>query len=134
MENGFNIWAFNGKLVYRILRDQFFQFSWRPRHSSLLSIEKEQEIHKNLKKYSKRYDEEDEALVMEADQEVIDKRRALMSEWNEWHESKKRWLEEIEPVRRQIMGPLYDLGEYTVNLVEQEITLDVKEEPYTEGA
>ena len=130
MENGFNMWAFNGKLLYRIMRDQFFQFSWRPRHSSLLSIEKEQEIYKNLKKYSKRYDEEDEALLMEADQEVIDKRKALMNEWNEWMESKKRWLEEIEPVRKQIMGANYELGEYTVNLVEQEVVLDVKEEKY----
>mmetsp|Transcript_39693 Transcript_39693/g.112613 ORF Transcript_39693/g.112613 Transcript_39693/m.112613 type:complete len:705 (-) Transcript_39693:127-2241(-) len=130
MENGFNMWAFNGKLLYRIMRDQFFQFSWRPRHSSLLSIEQEQEIYKNLKKYSKRYDEEDEALLMEADQEVIDKRRALMEEWKEWKESKKRWLEEIEPVRKQILGSNYELGEYTVNLVEEEVILDVKEEKW----
>jgi hypothetical protein len=25
MENGFNIWSFNGKLLYRILKDHFFQ-------------------------------------------------------------------------------------------------------------
>ncbi|KAL3537154.1 hypothetical protein ACH5RR_000520 [Cinchona calisaya] len=54
MENGFNIWSFNGKWLYRILKDHFFQFSWRPRPPSLLSPEKEEEISKNLKKYSKR--------------------------------------------------------------------------------
>lgn len=128
MENGYNIWAFNGKLLYRILRDQFFQFSWRPRHSCLLSLEKEQEIFKNLKKYSKRYEEEDEALVMEADQEVTDKRKALMAEWNNFLESKKRWLDEIEPVRKQILGPCYELGEYTINFVEQEVVIDTKDE------
>lgn len=25
MENGFNIWSFNGKHLYRILKDHFFQ-------------------------------------------------------------------------------------------------------------
>jgi hypothetical protein len=25
MENGFNIWSFNGKLLYRLSRDRFFQ-------------------------------------------------------------------------------------------------------------
>lgn len=25
MENGFNIWSFNGKLLYRTLKDHFFQ-------------------------------------------------------------------------------------------------------------
>lgn len=27
MENGFNVWSFNGKLLYRILKDHFFQVS-----------------------------------------------------------------------------------------------------------
>eukprot|EP00873_Tetraselmis_striata_P009974 jgi/Tetstr1/430238/TSEL_020066.t1 len=130
MENGFNMWAFNGKLMYKVLREQFFQFGWRPRHSSLLSIEKEKEIAKNLKKYTKRYDEEDEALMNEADQEVLDKRKALMDEWQAFLDSKKGWLEEVEPVRRQMLGPLYDMGEYHTNLVEEEVVVDTKEEPY----
>jgi len=131
MENGFNVWSFSGKLLYRVPRDQFFMFSWRPRHPSLLPAEKEQEIWKNLKKYSKRYDEEDEAILMEADQEVVDKRKALMSEWKEFMESKRRWLEEIDPVRRQILGPYYDLGEYATETVEEEVTLDTKEEVWS---
>ncbi|GAB4832845.1 Eukaryotic translation initiation factor 3 subunit B [Ancistrocladus abbreviatus] len=47
----FNIWSFDGKLLYWILEDHFFQFSWRPRSPSLFSLEKEEEIAKNLKKY-----------------------------------------------------------------------------------
>lgn len=30
MENGFNIWSFNGKLLYRILKDHFFQVTILP--------------------------------------------------------------------------------------------------------
>jgi hypothetical protein len=48
-----------------VQRDKLFQFSWRPRPPSLLPAEKEAEIVKNLKAYAKRYDEEDEALIMQ---------------------------------------------------------------------
>lgn len=53
MENGFNMWSFNGKLLYSMPRDRFQQLSWRPRVPSLLSKEKEEEIRKNLKDYSR---------------------------------------------------------------------------------
>ena len=46
-------------------RDQFFQFSWRPRAPSLLSKEQEAEIAKHLKDYSKRDDEIDSKLLQE---------------------------------------------------------------------
>lgn len=45
MENGFNIWSFNGKHLYRILKDNFFQFLWRPRPPSFLTPEKENETY-----------------------------------------------------------------------------------------
>ncbi|KAE8682808.1 Eukaryotic translation initiation factor 3 subunit B [Hibiscus syriacus] len=50
MENGFNIWSFNGKPLYRRLKDQFFQFLWRQRPPSFLTHEKDEVIAKNLKK------------------------------------------------------------------------------------
>ncbi len=43
-----------GKLLYASSKEQLFQFSWRPRLPSLLSAEKEAEIVKNLKQYSKK--------------------------------------------------------------------------------
>lgn len=52
-------------MVYSTQRDKLYQFSWRPRMPSLLPPEKEVEIAKNLKQYSKRYDEEDEQLIMQ---------------------------------------------------------------------
>ena len=49
----------------RVPRDQFFQFSWRPRAPTLLPKEQEAEIAKHLKDYSKRYDEIDSKLLQE---------------------------------------------------------------------
>ncbi|CAJ2643734.1 unnamed protein product [Trifolium pratense] len=59
---GFNIWSFNGKHLYRILKDSLYQFLWRPRPASFLTAEKEEEIAKNLKRYSKKYEAEDQQL------------------------------------------------------------------------
>lgn len=49
----------------RVPRDQFFQFSWRPRAPTLLTKEQQDEISKHLKDYSKRYDEIDSKLLQE---------------------------------------------------------------------
>ncbi|KAE8683324.1 Phosphoethanolamine N-methyltransferase 3 [Hibiscus syriacus] len=64
MENGFNIWSFNGKLLYWRLKDQFFQFLWRRRPPSFLTPEKDEVIAKNLKKYNKKYEAEDQDVSM----------------------------------------------------------------------
>lgn len=45
MENGFNIWSSIGKHLYRILKDNFLQFLWRPRPPSFLTPEKENETY-----------------------------------------------------------------------------------------
>jgi translation initiation factor 3 subunit B len=70
-------------------KDKFHQLLWRPRVPSLLPADKEAEILKNLKSYSKRYDEEDEALLQQADQDVLLERKQLLTDWEGWYESKQ---------------------------------------------
>merc|ERR1712185_490978 len=65
LENGYNIWTFQGTLRHHYTKSKFFQFLWRPRPASLLSKEKEKEIKKNLAEYSKRYQKEDDAFMLE---------------------------------------------------------------------
>jgi translation initiation factor 3 subunit B len=50
MENGVCVWTFNGQLLYRFMRDRFFQLTWRPRPPSLLTEEQQKEISRNLRK------------------------------------------------------------------------------------
>lgn len=130
MENGFKLWSFNGKLLYEMHKDRFFQFGWRPRMPSLLPPEKEAEIARNLKQYSKRYEEEDEALLQEADAEVLQDRARARGEWQEWYATKKEYLEALEAFKRDTYGALYEEGEYEMQRVSVEQTLEVREEPY----
>ncbi|KAI3898181.1 hypothetical protein MKW92_016179 [Papaver armeniacum] len=109
IENGFNIWSLTGKLLYKISKDHFHQFSWRPRPPSLLTAGKEEEISKNLDIYSKKYETEDR----------MQNREMMQQEWDSWI---KKW--------KLLHGEASDdeAAEYEAELVEVEEVLDVKEE------
>ncbi|XP_057807553.1 eukaryotic translation initiation factor 3 subunit B-like isoform X1 [Salvia miltiorrhiza] len=130
MENGFNVWSFNGKLLYRILKDHFFQFLWRPRPPSFLTAEKEEEIAKNLKKYSKKYEAEDQDVSMLLSEQDREKRKMLKEEWARWISEWKRLHEEDKLERQKLRdGEASDEEEeYEAKEVEIEELLDVSEE------
>ncbi|KAJ8748201.1 hypothetical protein K2173_000609 [Erythroxylum novogranatense] len=130
MENGFNVWSFNGKLLYRILKDHFFQFLWRPRPPSFLSPEKEEEIAKNLKKYSKKYEAEDQDVSLQLSEQDREKRRAMKDEWEKWISEWKRLHEEGKLERQKLRdGEASDEEEeYEAKEVEVEEVVDVSEE------
>lgn len=130
MENGFTIWSFNGKLLYRILKDHFFQFLWRPRPPTLLSPEKEEEIAKNLKKYSKKYEAEDQDVSNILSEQERERRKALKEEWEKCVSEWKR-LHEEEKMEREKMrdGEISDEEEeYEAKEVEVEELLEVTTE------
>lgn len=132
MENGFIIWSFNGKQLYSMPRDRFFQFMWRPRMPSLLPPEKDAEIVKNLKQYSKKYEEEDEALVMQADADVLQERKRMTDEFNNWYGTKAEAIQALQEFRKKMLGDRFEEPEYTMETVTIEQTIDVREEPYVQ--
>jgi len=62
MENGYNMWSSHGRPLGHVKHDKFYQLHWRPRPPSLLTEPKEKEIRKNLRTYSRKYEEEDAKL------------------------------------------------------------------------
>ena len=49
-------------IACRSKRERFLQFSWRPRPDTLLTADQEAQIAKEFKRYSKKYQEEDELI------------------------------------------------------------------------
>ncbi|KAH6770505.1 translation initiation factor 3B1 [Perilla frutescens var. hirtella] len=132
MENGFNVWSFNGKLLYRHLKDHFFQFMWRPRPACLLTADKEEEIAKNLNKYSKKYEAEDEDVSTLLSKQVREKRKMLKEEWERWVAQWKQ-LHEAEKLQRQNLRDGEDSDEeeddeYEAKQVEIDELLDVSQQ------
>ncbi|KAK9113960.1 hypothetical protein Syun_020757 [Stephania yunnanensis] len=109
------------------------QFLWRPRPPSLLSPEKEEEIAKNLKKYSKKYEAEDQDVSLLLSEQDREKRRMVQEEWDTWV---KKWkqLDEEEKMARQTLrdGEASDEEEeYEAKEIEVEEVLEVLEEIVT---
>lgn len=94
MENGYHLYDFKGSLLREEHVDRFKQFSWRPRPPLMLSKEEQKQVRRNLREYSKVFDEADVARKTTANKAQIDNRRRQLEEWLSWREQTTRDLRE----------------------------------------
>jgi translation initiation factor 3 subunit B len=94
MENGYKIWTFSGTPLAEQPTEKFKQLHWRPRPPILLSKEEQRNVRRNLREYSKEFDEIDKEMEEGANQAVIDTRRRLYAEWYSWVREEKEMLTE----------------------------------------
>lgn len=93
MENGYHLYDFRGQLLREEGIEGFKQFLWRPRPPTLLSKEEQAEIRKNLRNYSKVFDEQDIAKKSSANRAVVEARREMLQEWQAWRE---KWVQRLK--------------------------------------
>ncbi|KAI5838971.1 eukaryotic translation initiation factor eIF2A-domain-containing protein [Morchella snyderi] len=86
MENGYHLWDFKGTLLREEHIDRFKQLLWRPRPPTMLSKEEQKTIRKNLREYSRQFDEEDTFEAETANREVVEARKRQLDEWRAWRE------------------------------------------------
>ena len=94
MENGYHLYSFTGDLLLESPIDKFKQLLWRPRPATLLSRDQQKTIRKNLREYSKDFEEQDR---IEEDKEkgaIVEERRRALSEWIEWLERERGMVRE----------------------------------------
>lgn len=94
MENGYHLYDFKGELLREEHIDKFKQWQWRPRPPSLLSKEEQKQIRKNLREYSRIFDQEDAERGASADLAVVEERRRQLDEWYAWRADVEAELEE----------------------------------------
>ena len=126
IENGYKLWDFRGSLLREEGIDRFGALFWRPRPQSLLNKEKLKEVQKNLKTYSRRFDEEDAMEASEANREIIMRRRQALVDWKEWRVEIESKLGEIGLVEESKLVPSEE-GEDIIEEIREEI-LEEKEE------
>jgi uncharacterized protein with WD repeat len=97
IENGYAIWDFRGQEIEKRLLDRFKQFLWRPRPQSLLTKEQKRTIRRNLREYSRAFEEADAAEETTVSAELVAQRKRAVDEWNAW---RVRVAEEVAEVRR----------------------------------
>ena len=99
MENGYQLFDFKGEMLREEHIDKFKQLLWRPRPATQLSKEEQKKIRKNLRDYSKDFEEQDR---IEEDKEkgaIVDERRRLLSEWMAYLHRER---EELREERREL--------------------------------
>lgn len=102
MENGYHLYDFKGEQLREEPVEKFKQWLWRPRPASLLTKDEQKAIRKNLREYSKVFDQEDADRGASADLAVVEHRRNLLDEWLAWREMV---VEEVSAERRELGLP-----------------------------
>lgn len=123
MEHGFHMYDFKGELLREEHIEKFKQFHWRPRPVSLLSREEQKAIKRNLREYSKDFEEEDRLADDKEKGAVVEQRRSMWEEWMAWVERER---EELRADRRDLGLP-EEIEEEEEAEKEQEGVQEVKE-------
>lgn len=122
IENGYKIWDFRGSLLTEEGADQFGSFAWRPRPERALTKEQRKKVNKEMKKYSRRFDEEDAMEASEASRDLILRRRKALSDWTEWRQAMQETLSSLG------LKSEADLVEEAKNMEGVEIIEEINEE------
>uniref|UniRef100_A0A8B9KAZ1 Eukaryotic translation initiation factor 3 subunit B n=1 Tax=Astyanax mexicanus TaxID=7994 RepID=A0A8B9KAZ1_ASTMX len=104
VDNAFWLWTFQGRLLQKNNKDRFCQLLWRPRPPSLLSQEQIKAIKKDLKRYSKIFEQKDRLSQSKASKDLVDKRRGMMDEYRTYREAAMKMYQEQRPLRLELRG------------------------------
>lgn len=99
METGYHIYDFKGSLLHEEHVDRFKQWSWRPRPATLLSKDEQKTVRKNLREYSRVFEEQDLAKKNQASAEEVERRMTLLNEWYSWRREVEADLREEREAR-----------------------------------
>jgi translation initiation factor 3 subunit B len=77
-----------------------------------------------------RYDEEDEALMMQADADVLQERARAQEEWDAYTSRRAEYVALLDGFKAQMLGPKYAEKEFTLEQVTVEQLVESREEPY----
>ncbi|KAJ8105671.1 hypothetical protein ONZ43_g7333 [Nemania bipapillata] len=128
MENGYHIYDFKGEQLREEPVEKFRQLAWRPRPPTLLSKEEQKQIRKNLREYSKTFEQEDAERGASADLAVVEARRRMLDEWLAWRASVDAEVEEERLDRGLPVNPVEGLVEQPENGEEQQVIEEIVEE------
>ena len=94
MENGYNVHTFSGTTLSEHPTEKFKQILWRPRPPTLLTKEEQKQVRRNLREYSREFEEEDRFAVDIANTAIVEMRQRVLNEWTAWVRREKELLQE----------------------------------------
>ncbi|KAJ6621382.1 translation initiation factor eIF-3b [Mycena sp. CBHHK59/15] len=86
-------WKHQG--IEKNIQDEFKQFIWRPRPPSLLSNEQQHQVWKNLREFSRQFDQDDAEEDKEVSAELVADRRRLVDDQKKEAEAARKSTREV---------------------------------------
>lgn len=102
LENGYNIYNFQGKVLRHVLQDKFYQLLWRPRPTPLLSADRINYIKKHISQFAKEMKNEDKQKEEKEKAKKRAKRDAMRKDFESLLAQRKRDLEADANLRKEL--------------------------------
>ncbi|XP_067673505.1 eukaryotic translation initiation factor 3 subunit B-like [Haliotis asinina] len=99
VDNAYWLWNFQGNLLAKQPMERFCQLLWRPRPPSLLTEKMIKDIKKNMKKYAQQFENEDISKKQSASKELLEKRHAMMEEFQQYRAKRTEEYENRKELR-----------------------------------
>jgi len=96
MEAGYAVRTFQGRILYRAQKEKLYEIHWRPHPPSFLSKQKQKDVRKNIKQWSKKYDAIDDQAKEAAKQAFRKEREEKTNAFNSVLERLQEWKAEKE--------------------------------------
>ena len=128
LENGYHLWTFQGAPMHSEQRQEFYEFSWRPRPAMLLSSEKQERVKKDLKKYVAKYEARGKVTMLIKKRRQIRKKTDRYNWWKAQEEKRERYAAMVVDQRVKMGLVMERDEEYQVVEETVEVELSKKEE------